>query len=53
MTVSDLIKATVFCGSVAFLAYRFPVVSQALVIGLLVILWASLAHKAVQRALQR
>jgi hypothetical protein len=53
MSVSDLIKATVFCGGVAFLAFRFPVISQALVIGMLAVLWASFAHKAVQRVIQR
>ena len=35
MSVLDLIKATVFCGGVAFLFYSFPILGQILVIMLL------------------
>ncbi len=53
MTLVDLIKATVACGGVAFLAYSFPVLSQALIIGALSILWLSYAWKVVATAKSR
>lgn len=49
MTVWDLIKATVVCGGLAFVVYSFPVFSQALVIGLLTLMWFSCAHQVVRR----
>lgn len=50
MTLVDLIKATVACGGVAFLAYSYPVLSQALIIGTLSIVWLSYAWKVVATA---
>ncbi len=47
MNVLDLIKATVFCGGVAFLFYSFPVLGQILMISLLAVLWLSYARKTV------
>ena len=47
MNVFDLIKATIFCGGVAFLFYSFPVLGQALVISLLSVLWLSYARKTI------
>ena len=47
MSVLDLIKATVFCGGVAFLFYSFPILGQILVIMLLTLLWLSYARKTV------
>ena len=48
MRLWDLIKATVVCGGVAFLVYSFPVLSQAVIIGLLTLMWLSCAHQTVQ-----
>lgn len=53
MTLVDLAKATVTCGAVAFLAYSYPVVSQALIIGTLAIVWLSYAWKVVATAKNR
>lgn len=50
MTLVDLIKATVACGGVAFLAYSYPVLSQALIIGTLSIVWLSYVWKVVATA---
>ncbi|HEV2210798.1 MAG: hypothetical protein ACREIC_10435 [Limisphaerales bacterium] len=47
MSVLDLIKATVTCGASAFVIYSFPVVSQAVIIAALSILWLSYAHRTV------
>jgi hypothetical protein len=47
MNVFDLIKATIFCGGVAFLFYSFPVLGQVLVISLLSVLWLSYARKTI------
>jgi len=47
MNVLDLIKATVTCGGSAFLIYNFPVLSQAVIIGLLTLLWLSYAHRTL------
>jgi len=53
MRLSDFLKATVICGGIAFVVYSAPVVSQAVVIGLLALLWASCAHQAVRRMLRQ
>jgi hypothetical protein len=37
MNLLDLIKATIGCAGIAFLVYRFPVLSQAVIIGLLIV----------------
>jgi hypothetical protein len=47
MSLFDLIKATVTCGGIAFLIYSFPVLSQALIIGVLTLLWLSYAHRVI------
>ncbi len=47
MNVLDLIKATIACGLLAFLIYSFPVLGQAVVIGLLSLLWLSYAHRTL------
>ena len=47
MNVLDLIKATVFCGGVAFLFYSFPVLGQVLMISVLTVLWLSYARKTL------
>lgn len=43
----DLIKATVFCGLTAFLAYSYPALSQGLIIGCLSLLWLSYLYRVV------
>ena len=53
MNVLDLAKATVICGGIAFLIYSFPVVSQAVIIGLLSLLWLSYAHRTFTKLLRR
>ncbi len=45
MNLLDLIKATVACGLFAFIIYSFPVVSQAVIIGFLSLLWLGYARK--------
>jgi hypothetical protein len=53
MNVLDLIKATITCGVTAFLIYSFPVLSQAVIIGLLSLLWLSYAHRTLIGILRR
>jgi hypothetical protein len=53
MTVFDLIKATLNCGSAAFLIYSVPQVSQGLIIALLGLLWLGYAHRTLTRLLRR
>lgn len=48
MNTWDLIKATVICGGLAFLVYSLPVVSQAIVIGLLALGWFACAHQTIR-----
>jgi uncharacterized membrane protein YesL len=53
MRVSDLIKATVICGGIAFMVYSVPAVSQIAIIGLLSLFWVSCAHRTIRSVLQR
>jgi hypothetical protein len=53
MNVFDLVKATVVCGFSAYLIYSYPVLSQAMIIGLLSLLWLAYAHKTFARLLRR
>jgi hypothetical protein len=48
MRILDLAKATFVCGALGFLTYSFPVLGQALVIGLLALLWLLYAQQAIQ-----
>ncbi len=48
MNALDLTKATVVCGTLAFLVYSFPVISQGLIIGILCVAWLSYAHKTIK-----
>ena len=45
MTILDLAKATVVCGSGSFLVFSFPVLGQVLMIGILSLLWLLYAYK--------
>jgi hypothetical protein len=47
MSILDLSKATVICGTIAFLIYSYPVVGQVLLIGLLSLLWLVYAHRTL------
>lgn len=47
MNMSDLIKATIACGGIAFLVYTFPVLSQVVIIAFLSLLWLSCAIQTV------
>ena len=48
MNIFDLIKATVVCGSIAFLVYSFPVIGQIVIIGILGLAWLTYAHKLIK-----
>jgi hypothetical protein len=47
MTIFDLIKATVVCGTIAFLVYSYPPLGQIVLIGFLSLLWLVYAHKTI------
>jgi hypothetical protein len=47
MSILDLSKATVICGTIAFLIYSYPVLGQVLLIGLLSLLWLAYAHRTL------
>jgi len=49
MSTPDFIKATVVCGGVAYLLYRFPVISQILLIGSVALIWATYLYKTLTR----
>ncbi len=53
MRISDLIKATLVCGGMAFLVYSFPVLGQVVIIAVLSALWASCAHQTIRKVFQR
>ncbi|MGA2658772.1 MAG: hypothetical protein ABSH34_14815 [Verrucomicrobiota bacterium] len=53
MDLLDLIKATIFCGITAFLCYSFPVLGQAMVIGLLALVWLGYVRSALVRLRRR
>jgi hypothetical protein len=53
MNILDLTKATVLCGSIAFLIYTFPTLAQGLLIGILSLLWLAYAHKAIAGLLRK
>ncbi len=50
MSFYDLVKATVVCGGLAFLVYSFPALSQAVIIGVLTLMWFSCAHQVIWTA---
>jgi hypothetical protein len=47
MSMSDFIKATLICAGIAYLIYRFPLISQILLIGSIAAIWASYFYRAV------
>jgi hypothetical protein len=47
MSFCDLVKATVVCGGLALLVYSFPVLSQAVIIAVLTLMWFSCAHQVI------
>ena len=53
MNVLDLVKATIVCGSVAFLVYSFPILAQIGIIGLLSLLWLAYAYKTLEAVWRR
>jgi hypothetical protein len=53
MEMWDLVKATLVCGLIAFFSYTYPVVGQAIVIGLLTLLWSFYVWRTVNRLRQR
>ena len=53
MNMLDLIKATVVCGSTAFLIYNYPVVGQVVLIVFLSVLWLMYAYRAVAQLRRR
>jgi len=50
MHTFDLIKATACCGVIAYLAHRFPVFSQSLIIAILSLIWLTYLHSTFRRA---
>lgn len=53
MRLIDLIKATAACGGTGYLVCAFPAVSQAMLIGLLALIWLLYAQRAVQSLRRR
>ena len=53
MSILDLIKATVVCGGIAFLIYRYPLLGQIVLIGFLSLLWLLYAHKTIAHLRRR
>lgn len=49
MSALDLIKATIVCAGVSFLVYSYPVLSQALLIGVVGLIWLSYFYRTVIR----
>ena len=49
MSPLDFVKATLVCAAVAFVVYSYPVVSQALIIGLVALIWASYLYRAIRK----
>jgi len=52
MRPSDFLKATACCGLIAYLAYRFPALSQGLIIALLSLIWLTYVHSTFTRSRQ-
>ncbi len=48
MNVVDLTKATVVCGSIAYVVYSYPVIGQVVIIAALSLAWLSYAHKTLR-----
>jgi hypothetical protein len=53
MDLVNLIKATIFCGIMAFLCYSFPVLGQAMIIGFLALVWLAYVRSALVRLRRR
>jgi hypothetical protein len=53
MNMLDLVKATLVCGSTAFLIYNYPVVGQVVLIAFLSVLWLMYAYRAVAHLRRR
>jgi hypothetical protein len=53
MDLLSLVKATIFCGLTAFVCYSYPVVSTALIIGFLALVWLGYVRSAVVRLRRR
>ena len=49
MSIWDLIKATLVCGGGSFLIYTYPLLGQAILIGILGLLWLFYASSTVER----
>jgi hypothetical protein len=43
----DLFKATIVCAAVAFVVYSWPVVSQALIISVVAVVWGSYFYRTI------
>lgn len=53
MRLIDLLKATIWCGVLAYVAYSVPVLSQVVVIALLSLLWLTYLHSTISRLFHR
>lgn len=52
MGILDLLKATLVCGGGGVLVYSFPSVAQAILIGVLALLWLLYARQTVHSLLK-
>ena len=48
MRLSDLLKATIVCGMIAYLVFIFPVLSQILTITFLTLLWLTYFYHTIR-----
>jgi hypothetical protein len=48
MNAVDLVKATLVCGAVAGLVFRYPAIGQVAMIAGLTLIWLSYAYKTIQ-----
>ncbi len=53
MSIMDLAKATLVCGALGFLIYRFPILGQILLLGFLGLLWLLYARRTFQTRRRR
>jgi hypothetical protein len=53
MSIVDLAKATLVCGALGFLIYRFPVLGQILILGFLGLLWLLYARRTLETLRRR
>jgi hypothetical protein len=53
MSILDFVKATVVCGGLGLLIFRFPLLGQVLLLTLLGLLWLLYARRTLQTRRRR